>query len=77
MEDDIEMVIRDWENDWKILVLTQDIPTRTTKEEVGQEETKPQEVPMPKKPRMGQTKTNYMKEGTSKMGTEKEKKNNT
>jgi hypothetical protein len=35
MEGDIEMVIRDWEDDWKIPVLTQDIPARTTKEEAG------------------------------------------
>jgi hypothetical protein len=35
MEGDIEMVIQDWEDDWKIPVLTQEIPTKTTEEETG------------------------------------------
>jgi hypothetical protein len=48
-EADIEMVIRDWEDDLNIPVLTQDIPTKTVEEKIGQEEIKPQEVPMPKK----------------------------
>jgi hypothetical protein len=47
------MVIRDWEDDWNIPVLTQYIPARTLEEEIGQEETQPQEVPVPKKPRTG------------------------
>jgi len=54
---DIEMAIKDWEDDWRILVVTPDIPTRTEEaeerkehtnsKEVGQEETQPQEVPVP------------------------------
>jgi hypothetical protein len=53
IEGDINMVIKDWEDDWKIPVLTQDIPARTEEEEAGQEETQPQEVPVPKKLRTG------------------------
>jgi hypothetical protein len=34
-EGDIDMVIKDWEDEWKILVLTQEIPTKTTEEETG------------------------------------------
>jgi hypothetical protein len=71
------MVIRDWEDEWNIPVLTQDIPTKTTEEEIGQEETQPQEVPVPKNRRTDQTKTKQTNEGTTKMGTHKGKKNNT
>jgi hypothetical protein len=49
MEGNIEMVIKDWEDDWKIPVLTQDITTKKTKEETWQEETQPQEFLVPKK----------------------------
>jgi hypothetical protein len=76
-EGDIDMVIKDWEDEWKIPVLTQDLPERTTEEEAGQGETQPQEVPVPKKWRMGQTKTKQTNEGTMKMGTQKGKKDNT
>jgi hypothetical protein len=48
MEGDIEMVIRNWEDEWKIPVLTQDIPAGIAEEEAGQEETAPQEAPVPK-----------------------------
>jgi hypothetical protein len=84
---DIEMVIKDWEDDWRIAVITRDIPVGVEEEEarqehphdeeVGQEETQPQGVTMPKKPRMGQTKPKQMKVGTSKIGNQKGKKNNT
>jgi hypothetical protein len=33
MKVDIEMAIKDWEDDWRIPVLTQDIPARTEEEE--------------------------------------------
>jgi hypothetical protein len=55
-------------------------PRHTCKDNGGggrKEETQPQEVPVPKKPRTGQTKTKQMKEGTTKTGTQKGKKNNT
>jgi hypothetical protein len=38
------MVIKDWEDEWKIPVLTQDLLERKTDEEVVQGETQPQEV---------------------------------
>jgi hypothetical protein len=40
-EGDIDMVISEWDDKWKILVLTQEFLERTTEEEVGQEETQP------------------------------------
>jgi hypothetical protein len=49
MKGDIDMVIGDWEDDWKIPFLTQDLLERTAEEEERQEETQPQEVPVPKK----------------------------
>jgi hypothetical protein len=76
-EGDIDMVIKDWEDEWKIPVLTQDLPERTTEEEAGQGETQPQEVPVPKKWRTGQTKTKKTDEGAAKTGTQKGKKNTT
>jgi hypothetical protein len=81
------MAIKDWEDDWRIIVLTPDIPTgveeeeerkeHTNAEEAGQEETQPQEVIVPKKPRTGQAKPKQTKGGTSREGTQKGKKNNT
>jgi hypothetical protein len=57
------MAIKDWEYEWRIPILTQDIPAgvdeeearkeHTHTEEVGQEQTQPQEVIVPKKPRIG------------------------
>jgi hypothetical protein len=34
-EDDIDMVIKEWEDEWKILVLTQDLSERAAEEEAG------------------------------------------
>ena len=57
------MTIKDWEDEWRIPVLTQDIPAgaeeeearqeHTHDEEAGQEQKQPQEVVVPKKPRKG------------------------
>jgi hypothetical protein len=35
MEGDIDMAIKDWEDDWKIPSLTQEIPSKTAEEDVG------------------------------------------
>jgi hypothetical protein len=35
MEGDIDMVIKDWEGEWKIPILTLDLSERTTDEEAG------------------------------------------
>jgi hypothetical protein len=74
-EGDIDMAIKDWEDDWKIPSLTQEIPTKMAKEEVKQAETHPIEVPVPKKWRMGQTKMNPKNEGSTNTGTHNWKKN--
>jgi hypothetical protein len=49
----IDMAIKYWEDNMNIPALTQEIPTKTTQEDAGQEETQPQEVPVPKKRRTG------------------------
>jgi hypothetical protein len=81
------MAIKDWEDEWRIPVLTREIPAEieeeearqehTHVEEVGQEQTQPQEVTVPKKPRTGQNKPQQKKGGTSKTGVQTGKKNNT
>jgi hypothetical protein len=87
MEGDIEMAIKDWEDKWRIPVLTRDIPERVEKEEarkehthteeVGQEHTQPQEVTVPKKPRTCHTKPKKKKGGASKTGVQTGNKHNT
>jgi hypothetical protein len=65
------MAIKYFEDDWRILVLTQDIPARTEEEEsrhehtnveeAGKGERQTHEVPVPKKLRTCQTKTKKTK----------------
>jgi hypothetical protein len=54
-EADIEMAIKDWDDDWRIPVLNQEMPTGM-EEEVGQGQTPVEEITVPKKPRTGQNK---------------------
>jgi hypothetical protein len=51
----IDMVIKDWDDEWRILVLNQEMPAGM-EEEVGQEQTPTEEIIVPKKPRTGQNK---------------------
>jgi hypothetical protein len=48
-EGDIDLVIKDWEDEWRIPSLTQDLTEKTIEEEAGQGETQPKEVQVPKK----------------------------
>jgi hypothetical protein len=75
-EADIEMTIKDWDDDWRIPVMNQEIPI-DTEVEVVQEKTPAEEITLPKKPRIGQNKAQQKKGGVSKKGTQAEKKNNT
>jgi hypothetical protein len=75
---DIEMAIKDWEDDWRISVLIREVPAEIEEEEeVRQEQTQPEEVTVTKKPRTGQNKAQKKKEGTSKTGAHTGNKNNT
>jgi len=57
--------------------MTQKFLERIAKEEAGQGETQPNEIQVPKKRKMSQTTTTHTKEGTTKMGAQKGKKENT
>jgi len=46
---DIDMVISEWDNEWRILAITQEVPERTTEEEAKQGETQPSEIQVPKR----------------------------
>jgi hypothetical protein len=68
-EEDIEMAIKDWDDDWRILVLNREIPTEIKEEEVRREHTHLKEIIVPKRLRTGQIKAQQTKWGTSKTGT--------
>ena len=55
-EGDIDMVISEWPDEWRIPAITQEVPEKKTEEEAEQGETQPLEIQVPKKPRMGQGK---------------------
>jgi hypothetical protein len=48
-EGDIDMVIKKWDDEWRIPAITQEVPETTIEEEVGQEETWPKEIQVPKR----------------------------
>jgi hypothetical protein len=70
-EGDIDMVISEWPDEWRIPSIPQEVPERTTEGEAAQAETQPLQIPVPKKPRMGQNKPNQADEGSKKIGTQK------
>jgi hypothetical protein len=76
-EGDIDMVINEWPDEWKIPSITQEVSERTTEGEAEQGETQPPEIQVPKRPRMGQGKPTQTDEGPKKIGTQKGKKENT
>jgi hypothetical protein len=54
------MAIKDWNEDWRIPVLNQEMPA-DTEAEAGQEQTPAEEIMVPKKPRTGQTQVQQKK----------------
>jgi hypothetical protein len=75
-QEDIEMAIKDWEDDWRIPFIIREIPTEIEKEVVREEKTHAEERIVPKKPRIGQNKAQHKKWGTSKTGTQEGNKRN-
>jgi hypothetical protein len=55
-EGDIDMVISEWSDEWRIPTITGEVPETTTEGEAEQAETQPSEIQVPKKPRTGQGK---------------------
>jgi hypothetical protein len=43
------MVINEWDDEWKTLALTQEMPKTTIEEEARQGETQPKEIQVPKR----------------------------
>ena len=63
IEGDIDMVIREWPNEWRIPSISQEVPERKIEGEAVQAETQPPQIPVPKKPRMVQNKPTQTNEG--------------
>jgi hypothetical protein len=53
---DIDMIINECPDEWRIPAITREIPEKTTKGATTQAETQPPKISVPKKPRMGQGK---------------------
>jgi hypothetical protein len=49
-EGDIDMVINEWPDEWRIPTITREVPETTTEGEAEQAETQPPEIQVPKKP---------------------------
>jgi hypothetical protein len=63
-EGDIDMIIDEWHDEWRIPTIPREVPTQTTKGGAPQVETQPQKIPIPKKPRTGQIKSTKAKGGS-------------
>jgi hypothetical protein len=76
LAEDVEMTIKDWDDDWRIPVLNQEIPVeKEAKEE--QEKTPAEDKMVPKKLRTGHNKVQQKKGGVPNKDTQAGKKNNT
>jgi hypothetical protein len=69
IEGDINMVISEWPDEWRIPTINQEVPEITVEEEAEQEAMHASEIQVPKRPRMGQGKTTQIDEGPKKTGT--------
>ena len=63
IEDNIDMVISEWTNEWRIPTITREVLETIAKREAEQVETWPPKIQVPKKPRMGQGKPTQEDEG--------------
>jgi hypothetical protein len=77
IEGDIDMVISEWPEEWRIPSIPREVPKQSVEGEAMQVETKPPQIPVPKKPRMGQNKLTQADEGSKKPWTQKGKKETT
>jgi hypothetical protein len=76
-EGDIDMVINEFLDEWKIPSITREVPERTTEREVEQGDIQPPEIQVPKKPRTSQGKPNQEDKGSKKTRTQKGKEETT
>jgi hypothetical protein len=75
-EEDIEMAIRDSQDDWRVLVLNQEM-SMDKEDDVGKEHTPVGDKMMPKNPNLGHKPTQQKKGGETKKCTQAGKKDNT
>jgi hypothetical protein len=68
-EGDIDMIIHEWPNEWKIPTIPRIVLGQTTEGGAPQVETQPPQVPVPKKPRMGQIKSTQIEGDSEQPGT--------
>jgi hypothetical protein len=73
-EGDIDMVISEWPDEWRIPSIPREVPEGPAEGEAVQAETQPPQIPVPKNPRMGQNKLNQENEGSKQTGTQKGQK---
>ena len=52
-EGDIDMIISEWPDEWRIPTIPRGVPTQTTEGGVAHVETQPPQIPVPKKRRQG------------------------
>jgi hypothetical protein len=67
-EEDVEMAIKDWQDDWRVPVLTQDMPTYK-EAEAGKDQTLAGNKATPKNPKLSQKPTQQNKGGAPKKCT--------
>jgi len=70
------MAIKDWQDEWRVPVLTQEMST-DKEVDVGKEQTLVRDKMIPKKPNPGQNLTQQKKGGALKKGTQAGKKDTT
>jgi hypothetical protein len=70
-EGDIDMIIHEWLDEWKIPTIPRAVPGQTIEGGALQPKTKHPQVSVPKKPRMGQIKSTQREGGSEQPGTQK------
>jgi hypothetical protein len=70
------MEIKDWQDDWRVPVLTQEMPTGK-EADAGKDQTPVGDKVVPKKPKPSQKPTQQKKGGVPKKGTQARKKDTT
>ena len=70
-EVDIDMVINEWPDEWRIPSIPWEVPEGPVEGEAAQAETQPPQIPVPKKPRTGQNKPTQENKGSKQIRTQK------
>jgi hypothetical protein len=68
-EEDIDMIISEWPNEWRIPTIPREVLGQTTEGGAAQVETQPPQIPVPKKLRTSQTKSTQEDDVSENLGT--------